>query len=186
MSNTIKVWDLLIRIFHWSLVSMFLLAYVTEDHFLQVHSYAGYTILGLVIFRIIWGVIGTRYARFWQFVKSPSEVIAYLKDVIHFRAKRYIGHNPAGGAMIIALLISILLTSITGILLIGMQEGSGPLAAQVADWPRWISKALEEVHEFLANFSVFLVVLHVAGVIIASFQHNENLILSMWNGRKNN
>jgi len=177
----IKVWDPLVRVFHWSLVSAFALAYVTGEDVMSVHVVAGYTIAALLAVRIIWGFIGTRYARFSNFVYRPATVKAYLKDVLAFRARRYLGHNPAGGAMVLALLLMLVATVLSGLLAYGVEEEAGPFAALVAgidgDW-------LEELHEFFANGTLALVVLHVLGVITTSFQHGENLVKSMWNGYK--
>jgi len=184
VKNTIRVWDPLVRVFHWSLASAFLIAYITEDDFMTLHEYAGYLILGLIGFRIIWGVIGTQYARFSDFVKPPKAVIQYLKDIASFKANRYIGHNPAGGAMVIALLLSLLLTGITGMLYFGLEDQQGLLASYVANWPSYLNDPLEEIHEFFANLTLLLVFLHIAGVLLASVQHGENLILSMLNGKK--
>ncbi len=180
----IKVWDLLLRIFHWSLVSLFLFAFITEDDFLDLHVIAGYIIIGLILFRLIWGVIGPRHARFSNFVKSPSQVKSYLKDVLLFRAKRYLGHNPAGGAMVIALLVSIVMTVFFGMLTYGAMEFSGPLVGMVSGVSDALAEGFEEVHEFFANFTLFLVGLHVIGVVVASLQHRENLVQSMIDGYK--
>ncbi|MEH6814225.1 MAG: cytochrome b/b6 domain-containing protein, partial [Motiliproteus sp.] len=93
------VWDIYIRIFHWSLVSFFIIAYVTEDDWLYLHSFAGYSITGLLIFRLFWGLIGTRYARFSSFVTHPRKVLGYVKTLFSGHPKHYTGHNPAGGIM---------------------------------------------------------------------------------------
>jgi len=106
--NRIKVWDPAVRLFHWSLVVAFTVAYFTEEDVLDVHVAAGYTVLGLVLFRILWGFIGPQHARFSDFVYRPGVVAAYLKDLMLGRARRYLGHNPAGGVMIILLFISLL------------------------------------------------------------------------------
>jgi cytochrome b len=183
-SDMVKVWDLLVRVFHWCLVAAFFVTYVTEDNLMSLHLAAGYMILGLVAFRIVWGFIGTRHARFGDFVKSPSTVFDYLGDMLHFRAKRYLGHNPAGGAMVIALLLSLIAAGVTGLLAYGTEDHAGPLAAYVQDWPHWTEDFMGEAHEFLANLTLLLVVFHVTGVIVASLEHRENLISSMWHGRK--
>ncbi len=182
--NSIRVWDPLIRLFHWSLVIGFFLAYITEDDWQSLHVLAGYTVFGLVLFRLIWGLVGSRYARFGSFVRSPATTLAYLKDVIHSRAERHLGHNPAGGAMIVALLTCLLTTTLSGMALYGFEEFSGPLADAMHSAPEWAGETLKEVHEFFANFTLFLVALHVAGVLLASLQHGENLIRSMITGRK--
>jgi cytochrome b len=183
-STTVKVWDLPVRLFHWSLVAAFTLAYLSEDDLLTLHVVAGYTIAGLVLFRLVWGLIGTRHARFTDFVKPPAEVVSYIRDILAFRARSYVGHNPAGGAMVIALLISLVLTSVSGLAVYGAKEMAGPLAATFSGISPFMAEALEEVHEFFANFTLLLVVLHVAGVLLASFQHKENLVRSMVTGIK--
>jgi cytochrome b len=179
-----KVWDPFIRIFHWSLVAGFILAYVTEDDLLTLHTWAGYVVLGLVMARILWGLIGSRHARFSDFVFSPRTIIAYLKDTLKLRARRYLGHNPAGGAMVIMMIVSLLVTSVTGVVLYGAEEGAGPLAGLASQFSHDWAEGFEEVHEFFANFSLFLVFLHVAGVIVESLVHRENLVRSMIHGNK--
>ena len=118
----VKVWDPLVRIFHWSLVILFSIAYVSEDNLMQVHVWAGYGILGLVAFRLVWGAIGTRHARFSDFVKKPQMVFHYLHDMLHGGAKRHLGHNPAGGAMVLLLLAFLTSTGISGVALYGIEE----------------------------------------------------------------
>ncbi|MBS0042493.1 cytochrome b/b6 domain-containing protein [Shewanella sp. M16] len=181
--QTIKVWDLLIRIFHWSLVGFFTLAYLTEgeDEWMTIHSYAGYSILILLVFRLLWGVMGTHNARFSNFITRPKEVLVYLKGLITGKVKDYIGHNPAGAMMIVALIASIAITGFSGMALYAT-DGHGPLATSFfATWPEG---AIKEVHEFFANFTVFLVVIHVGGVIVSSLLHKENLVRAMVTGKK--
>ncbi len=167
---TVKVWDPFVRVFHWSLVALFALAYVTGDDVEKVHIAAGYAIAGLLTLRIVWGFVGSRHARFSDFVRSPREALCYLRDVVLLRARRYIGHNPAGGLMVIALILMLAGACVTGYLM-------------TTD-AYWGSKALEEVHELLANATLGLVVLHILGVVAASFEHRENLIKAMITGRK--
>jgi cytochrome b len=167
---TVKVWDPLVRIFHWSLATSFVVAYATGEEIERVHIAAGYTIAGLVAARVLWGFVGPRHARFSNFVRPPRQVLAYIRDVALLRAPRYIGHNPAGGAMIVALLVALPGTCATGYMM-------------TTD-AYWGSKLLEHVHEFLANLTVGLVVAHVLGVLVASFEHRENLVASMISGRK--
>ena len=179
-----KVWDPLVRVFHWTLVLSFAIAYLTEDEFLDLHVFAGYVIAGLVGFRLLWGLVGSRHARFTDFVRRPSVIRDYIKAMLSGRPKRYIGHNPAGGAMVIALLVSLILTVLTGLADYGAGELSGPLAATLANIGPFWADVLEESHEFLANLTLLLVVLHVAGVVVASLQHHENLVRAMVDGRK--
>ncbi|MFZ2171297.1 MAG: cytochrome b/b6 domain-containing protein [Methylococcaceae bacterium] len=177
----IKVWDLPLRIFHWLLVAGFLVAYLTEDELLTVHVWAGYLVSGLLLFRLIWGFIGNDYARFSNFLCSPVKSVVYIKDVIALKAKRYIGHNPAGALMIMLLLTSLLMTSITGFAVYGADQGAGPLANIVGTS---YEKFWEEVHEFFANLTLLLVFVHIAGVVVESVIHHENLAKAMWNGYK--
>ncbi|WP_456416657.1 cytochrome b/b6 domain-containing protein [Thiolapillus sp.] len=183
-TKQIKVWDPFIRVFHWTLVLAFLVSYITEDDFMRVHAYSGYLILGLVGLRLLWGLVGGRYARFSNFLYTPAETIAYLKDVASFRAKRHIGHNPAGGAMILALLVSLSMTLFFGLLTYGAMEYAGPLAGITAGVGDSMAHGFKEVHEFFANFTLMLVLLHVLGVLVASMQHGENLVRSMVTGTK--
>jgi len=182
--QTVKVWDPIVRLFHWSLVLSFAIAYISEDKFLTLHVIAGYIIAGLIAFRLVWGLVGSRYARFSDFVKKPKVIKAYLQDIMHFKATRYLGHNPAGGAMVLMLLLTLSLTSFTGILLYGMEEHAGPLSGLVEGWPHFLEELLEGLHELMANLTLLLVFVHVGGVLLASFQHGENLISSMINGQK--
>lgn len=203
--NMIKVWDPLVRIFHWSLVAAFTIAYFTEDDWLDIHVLAGYTVAGLVVFRIVWGFIGTEHARFRDFVFGPAATLNYLKDMFAFRARRYLGHSPAGGAMVIALLIVLTGTTLTGMKLYAVEENAGPFAQLQMESISPVSLAVaddddhdeygkghgeedeelwKDMHEFFANFSVFLVLLHIAGVLFSSFTHSENLSRAMVNGKK--
>jgi cytochrome b len=167
---TVKVWDLFVRVFHWSLATLFVVAYATGDEIEQVHIAAGYAIAGLLALRIAWGFVGPRHARFRSFVCSPRGILAYTRDVVLFRAPRHLGHNPAGGAMIIALL--------------AMLAGSCVTGYMMTTDAYWGAKWVEETHEILANLTVILIVLHVLGVLAASFQHRENLVNAMITGRK--
>lgn len=211
MNNEIRVWDLLVRIFHWSLVLSFFISYLTAEEESELHIYAGYTVLGLIIFRLLWGVIGTKHSRFKDFLYSPKEVTLYLKELITKKPKYYVGHNPVGGWMIIALLVSLFVVTISGLKVYAIEEGLGPLARVTTELPI-ISNAYadrdeddkkeeykqysdqerneqeeefwEEIHEASTNFTLFLIFLHIIGVIVASKLHNENLIKAMITGKK--
>lgn len=182
--NKIKVWDPLVRVFHWTLVAAFGLAYITEEDFLLLHSWAGYTVFGLIMVRLIWGFIGSRYARFSDFVYPPREIKSFVKQTLVLRAKRYLGHNPAGGAMIVLLMISLLLTTLTGMAVYGAGDNAGPMASWLGNSGYYLQDVFEEVHEFFANFTLLLVFIHVAGVIVESLIHGENLVRAMFNGYK--
>lgn len=167
---TVKVWDLFVRFFHWSLVALFAIAFLTGDEVEWLHLTAGYGIAGLVAARIVWGFVGSRNSRFSNFVKGPRAVLTFLRQTMRLQAPRYLGHNPAGGAMVIALLVLLAGLCTTGF-------------AMTMD-AYWGSKTLEEIHETLANVTLVLVGLHVLGVIVASIEHGESLVKAMVTGRK--
>lgn len=185
-NSQIKVWDLFIRSFHWILVIAFAIGYATEDDLMMLHSNAGYLILILLGLRFIYGFIGSRHARFSDFIYPPITAIRYVKDVFLFRPKRYLGHNPAGGLMIIIMLLSLVATSVSGMMALAVEERAGPLVGFMSYIPYWMASASEDLHELFANFSLFLIAVHVTGVIVESIVHGENLVLSMISGRKQN
>ncbi len=166
------------------MVGAFVITYLTEDDFPSLHVYTGYTMIVLISLRVIWGFIGSKHARFSSFVVKPTTAFAYLKAVFQFKAKRYLGHNPAGGLMVGSLLLSLSMTLLFGLLTHGIAEFSGPFSGLANAVSHSIANAFKEVHEFFANFTLILVVLHVFGVLVASLQHKENLIKSMINGNK--
>lgn len=182
--GTIRIWDPLVRVFHWSLAVAFLVAYLSEDDFLDIHTFAGYTVLSLLILRLVWGFIGSRHARFADFVRPPGAAVAYVKASLLGEARRYLGHNPAGGLMIVVMMLSLMITSVTGIATLGTEESAGPLAALMSNTPRGVGKAVEQVHEFFANFTLLLVLGHLAGVLFESVVHRENLVRAMITGDK--
>jgi cytochrome b len=183
-TERIRVWDPLVRTFHWTLAAGFVTAFIVEDDLLGVHVWAGYLILALIAVRLVWGLIGTRHARFSDFVRKPSDVLAYVGDALRLRAPRYLGHNPAGGAMVIALMVAVALTGLSGLAVYGAEELSGPLAPMMSALPGPWGHFFEEVHEVMANLTLALVVAHVAGVIFSSLSHRENLIGGMITGWK--
>ena len=128
-AKSIRVWDPLVRIGHWTLVASFFIAYFTDDDFLTVHVWAGYVLGAVVLFRLIWGFIGTRHARFSDFLKSPGTVAAYLRSLRKGPVQHYVGHNPAGGIMIILLLFCLSVTVYTGLEIYAIEENAGPLAS---------------------------------------------------------
>ncbi len=186
-TGEIKVWDLFVRVFHWTLVVGFCTAYLAEDEMLGLHVWSGYLVFGLVLLRIVWGMVGSAHARFGDFVYGPGEVVRYVKQVITFNAPRHVGHNPAGGAMIVLLLLNLILISLSGMLLYGAENQAGLLgdfAEALGVAGERGAEALEEVHEFFANLTLLLVVIHVSGVLFDSLLHGENLVRSMFTGRK--
>lgn len=179
----VKTWDPLVRVFHWSLALFFFLAFITEDDWLGLHIQAGYAVALLILFRLFWGAVGSRQARFTNFVKSPPVAISHLKQMLKRDIPHYQGHNPAAGLMVIALLLSISVVSLSGLILIA-SEGQGPLASTL--FARWRGDWVEEVHEFFSNFTLLLVAAHVLGVLISSLLEGENLARAMVTGLKRN
>ena len=167
---TVQVWDRFVRLFHWSMASLVLIAFLTTDDARWLHELAGYLVLVLIAARVAWGVIGTRHALFISFIAGPRAVLRYLGLLRAGRAPRYIGHNPAGGAMILALL-----------LLLAIVAGSGWLSETDAYFGvPWV----DHLHHYSAHLLLVLVGLHVAGVVVSSWLHRENLVLAMITGRK--
>ena len=193
-SNTdkeVKVWDPLIRIFHWTLVIGFTVAYLTGDELTTIHIWSGYLIAGLLLVRLLWGFIRTKHARFRDFIYPPREVAAYLKSLVSGKSRRYLGHNPAGGVMVLLLLTSLVLTTGSGLMM--LQSTQGSLIPPPVSQSGWFaddddefegSEVLEEVHEFFANLTLLLVILHIAGVVVSSRLHHENLVRAMITGKK--
>ncbi len=177
------IWDLPTRVFHWTLALSFTIAWITaeNDRFLYHHVFMGYVFLGLLIFRILWGIVGSRYAKFHSFSYSWPSATAYVKALLSGKASKHIGHNPAGSYAIFAMIVIGFLVALSGLLVLGGEEGHGPLKDLVSFQVGMISK---EVHEVTASLMLFIVILHLGGVIAESLYHRENLILSMISGRK--
>ncbi len=169
-TNSVRVWDVPVRVFHWLLVLSFAGAFVTaeSERWRLVHVTLGYTVAGLIAFRLIWGLVGTRYARFSSFVRGPAAVLAYLRALLRGNPEHHLGHNPAGGWAIVALLLGCALLTASG----------------WATYNEWGGDWLEELHEGLGNGLLALVGVHVVGVIVSSRLHHENLVRAMFTGRK--
>ena len=202
----VRVWGPFVRLSHWIVALGFFVAYLVEDDVLVLHVWAGYVVGAFVFLRVLWGIVGSKHARFSDFVCPPKKVFSYLVDLILFRAERHLGHSPAGGAMAIALWVGLLAVVWSGLELYAVEEGAGPLAAVTLEQKTMSSDApsllvlvndddknegkdkpesvWEAVHEVAANFVLLLVILHIAGVILASLVHRENLVRSMINGMK--
>ena len=198
-----QVWDPLIRIGHWTLVIAFFTAYLSGDDAFTLHKWAGYWVAGYVLFRIVWGIIGPRHARFANFVRGPRAVLGYLMGLATGKAADHTGHNPAGGAMVVALLLSLMITTSSGMALYAIEDGRGPLAgllAQQAITPivslrgeddeehengeSLAGESLEGVHKASVYLTLTLIGLHLAGVVASSIAHKENLARAMVTGRK--
>ena len=170
MKTSIKVWDLPTRLFHWLLVLSFATAYLTaeSERLRIIHITCGYTVAGLLVFRLLWGLVGTRWAKFSSFWPSPSKAINYgLSLVDKAQAPHYTGHNPLGALAVYGLLSLGLITTAAGYSYLQLDQ-------------EWIA----EVHEVMANLMLALVFAHVFGVVISSKKHKENLAKSMVTGNK--
>jgi cytochrome b len=169
-TTSIRVWDLPTRLFHWSLVASFAIAFLTAEteKLRDIHVVAGYTLAGLIVFRLLWGFVGGGYSRFAEFLPTPRKVIDYLKSLIGGKPQHHVGHNPAGAVAIFLLL------------------GFGMVAA-ASGWATYEDIGghfMEELHETAANGMMAVVVIHIAGVIVSSWLHRENLVLAMVTGWK--
>ncbi len=166
----VLVWDLPTRAFHWLLAASFLGAFLTaeSERYRDIHVVLGYTLLGLVAFRLLWGFVGPRYARFSSFLFKPGEIAAYVGSLLKAKPAHYVGHNPAGSVAVFALLALAIGCGVSGVVL--FQDIGGD--------------ALEELHEAAAYIMLAVVGLHVAGVLLSSLMHRENLVRAMITGFK--
>lgn len=204
-NHTVRVWDPWVRISHWVLAGSFVGAYFLTEELLGVHVWLGYLIGALLLVRFVWGAVGPGYARFSDFVPSPRRLADYAGKLWRGKAPRYLGHNPLGGAMIIALLLALAGTVGTGLMVLGAEENAGPLRGWYASSElergspvstfraepeeeeaaeHEEAEMLEESHEFFANLTMALVGLHILGVLVSSAIHRENLARAMVTGRK--
>jgi cytochrome b len=172
--SEVRVWDPLLRIAHWTLVASILAAWITTELKLdaakRAHEWTGYAALAVIALRIAWGWIGPRYARFGQFVRSPAWTLSYVRAAFASSEPRYLGHNPLGGWMVVALLAA--------------SAGAG-LSGWLSVTDRfWGVEWVQELHEALADALFALAGLHLAGVVFTSLRHRENLVLAMFTGRK--
>jgi len=169
-ARRMRVWDPLVRIFHWALVAAFVVAYFSHGGYLAVHRFSGYVLAALVLLRVVWGFVGSPHARFADFVPRPRTLASYVGLVVRGREPRYLGHNPAGGAMIVVLLLLLAALCATGVVL---------------DTPRFRDDSdFKEVHDLLTDAMLVCIALHLVGVAYASWRHRENLVAAMVSGRK--
>ena len=169
-TQPIRVWDLPTRVFHWSLVASFATAFLTaeSEKLRDIHVIAGYVLAGLIAFRLVWGFVGGGYSRFAEFLPTPAKVGGYLRSLVAGRPQHYIGHNPAGAVAIFLLLAFGITTAASGWMT--YEETGGHF--------------MEELHEVAANGMLAIVGIHIAGVLVSSWLHRENLVLAMITGWK--
>lgn len=170
MSQRILVWDVPTRVFHWLLVLSFCGAFLTaeSERYRDIHVVLGYTLLGLLAFRLLWGFFGTRYAQFRSFLFKPGEIVAYALSLLKGKPEHYIGHNPLGSVSIFLLLALGITSGVAGVML--FQDVGG--------------EALEELHEVASNAMLAIVAIHILGVVVSSVLHRENLARAMVTGLK--
>jgi cytochrome b len=207
-TKSIHVWDIFVRVFHWSLVGSMIGLYISGEKMESVHIRLGYFVIALLLARIIWGFIGTKHAKFADFLYSPPEIFYYLKSLLSGKPIHYTGHNPAGGLMVLVMLTALPATAFTGLKALAT-DGKGPLAHtdqsivsaayangdendendhenyhSGSDGNEKKEQFWEKRHEMITNFMLFLIVIHISGVLVSSWLHKENLILSMITGKK--
>ena len=167
--SRVKVWSPVVRLLHWLLTLGLITSFLTGDDVMRLHFWVGHGILAVILVRAVMGLYGPYHVRFETFVPTPSEFLRYFKDMKEGTARRTLGHDPAGGAMIATLLATLLLTVASGL---------------ATYYVPALEEALEEVHEVFANLTLFLVIVHVIGVSVSSYLQGENLIAGMISGWK--
>lgn len=184
MALKIVVWDLPTRVFHWALVAAVVVSYVTggeEGSWFVVHTVAGYLVALLLLFRLLWGFVGSAHSRFSDFLYSPRSVATYIKRLVRLEPPRFIGHNPLGGWMVVLMLVVLVANVVTG-LLSGEEDGAGGLLLPLIAAPG--EEGLAEIHEVLGNIIVVLACLHILGVAADWVLTRENIVLAMITGGK--
>ena len=169
--NSVLVWDPFVRVFHWATAGMFIANFTVIDDESAAHLYIGYGLLALVLGRLMWGFVGTKYARFRAFWPGMNDVRRHVRGMFSGEVDRHLSHNPLGALMVCNLLAALVLISLTGLML-------SDLGFADASW-------VEEAHEIIANYTMACVGLHVAGVLFESRRSGTNLIGAMVTGHKN-
>jgi cytochrome b len=182
--KAVAVWDWPVRIVHWSLVVLITVSWITSEvggNAMTYHMWSGYTILTLLIFRIAWGWVGSRHARFGSFVRGPREVIRYAASLAGARSSSFLGHNPLGGWSVVLMLLSMTLQAATGLFANDEIFTEGPLASRVsAD----TSGFLTTIHRYNFYVLLALIALHVLAIVFYLLVKRENLVGAMFTGRK--
>lgn len=180
--DQVRVWDVPVRVFHWSIVVLVTLSWASvENGYMKLHLWSGLTLLTLLLFRIAWGIVGSTTARFADFAQRPASALAYLRAMARGEHQPHAGHNPAGGWMVLLLLAVLLLQAATGLFSNDGVRFNGPLAALISSR---LSDRLSSLHGTMFNFILLLVWMHVVAVLYYRFVRGENLIAAMISGRK--
>jgi cytochrome b len=178
----VKVWDAPVRIFHWLLVLLLIFQYVTvKASYMTWHMYGGYTILALLLFRIIWGFVGSTHARFGDFLYGPAAMFAYIRTLPRREAAKFAGHNPLGGLSVLLMLLAVLVQAVTGLFANDDVLTEGPLvqwiAKETSDW-------ITTIHRYNFYVVLGLVAAHILAVLYYLFYKSENLVKAMFTGYK--
>ncbi len=186
LDKKVRVWDVPIRLFHWSLVILLVTSYFSAragGDWMKLHFWSGYTILTLLLFRIAWGFVGSTTARFSNFVKGPGAWFDYLRSFVTGRKTYDLGHNPVGGIMVVVLIVAVLAQAVAGLFSADTDMGivNGPLAYNIPD--KWVDR-LTSFHKFWVNVVIGLAALHILAALIYLVLKRQNLIGSMFTGRK--
>ena len=185
-NKRMRVWDLPVRLFHWTLVILLITSYFSGragGDWIELHFWSGYAILTLLLFRIAWGFVGSTTARFSHFVKGPAAWLVYLRNFVTGRSTYDVGHNPVGGIMVLVLIFAVLAQAVAGLFAADTDLGTvnGPLANLIAD--KWVDR-LTDFHKWWINVLIGLAALHILASLVYLVWKRQNLIGSMFSGRK--
>jgi len=183
-TQQIRVWDPLVRLFHWLLAVCFLIAYVVEDDRLNLHVLVGSILFGLVIFRLIWGIMGTEHSRFADFICSLKQIMRHFRDLVRLHPAQHTGHTPIGGVMIVLLLFGLLLLTLSGVMLYALEGALLPFAGLITGVDLDTTILIEHMHGRTADLLALLVLFHIAGVLFESLLQKQNLVRAMITGFK--
>jgi len=184
-SAQIEIWDPLLRSFHWLLVATFATAWWSEGYDIRIHLLSGTFLVGLILFRLIWGFIGEYHARFTSFHPSIRNIAQHMSELLHLHARRHPGHTPIGSLMIYLLLSALIILGISGMLLMALQMGLGPFAGWATTAEFATESLIRQIHHWCFDALQILVAIHLVGVFVESLLQRNNLTLAMITGRKN-
>ena len=182
--SLVRVWDIPVRLFHWLLVLLVIALFVTGKlggNWLEWHKRAGFSVLGLITFRVIWGFVGNEHARFANFVRGPTAVLAYLKAEINNNARHYAGHNPLGAISVVTMLALLLLQALLGLFSNDDIMLEGPYARYIS---KPVSDQLTSLHKLNADLILIAVAVHLAAIAYSYFYKKDNLVKAMFTGKK--